>query len=64
LDHERQLLDLRALELLVHDQPALVEQVRDQLLPVPQVFAQLVREVAEPVLQAELIDQRVVLIAH
>jgi hypothetical protein len=69
LDHERQLLDLRALdpralELLVHDQPALVEPVRDQLPLVPQVFAQLVREVAEPVLQAELIDQRVVLIAH
>jgi hypothetical protein len=38
--------------------------VRDQLPLVPQVFAQLVREVAEPVLQAELIDQRVVLIAH
>ncbi len=45
-------------------QPALVERVRDQLPLVPQAFDRLVREVAEPVLQAELIDQRAVLIAR
>ena len=49
---------------LVHDQPALVERLRDQLPLVPQAFDRLVREVAEPVLQAELIDQRAVLIAR
>jgi hypothetical protein len=31
---------------------------------VPQAFDRLVHEVAEPVLQAELIAQRAVLIAH
>lgn len=64
MDHERRLLDPRALELLALDPPELVERVRDQLPLVPQVFDQLVREVAEPVLQAELIDQRAVLIAR
>ena len=57
------------LERLVLDQPApgqpaLVERLRDQLPLVPQVFDRLVREVAEPVLQDELIDQRAVLIAR
>jgi hypothetical protein len=69
LDHGRQALDLRVVELLAPDrlapgQPALVERLLDQLPRVPQVFDQLVREVAEPVLQAELIDQRAALIAH
>lgn len=49
---------------LVHDQPVLVERLRDQLPLVPQAFDRLVREVAEPVLRGELIDQRAVLIAH
>ncbi len=69
MDHERQVLDLRVVELLapdrlVHDQPVLVDRLLDQRPLVPQVFDQLVREVAEPVLQAELIDQRAVLIAR
>ena len=69
MDHERQVLDRLVLERLVLDQPApgqpaLAERVLDQLPRVPQVFDQLVREVAEPVLQAELIDQRAVLIAR
>ena len=69
LDHERQLLGRLVLERPVLDQPALgqpalVERLCDQLPLVPQVFARLVREVAEPVLRAELIDQRAVLIAH
>jgi hypothetical protein len=69
LDRERQVPDRPVLERPVLGQralgqPELVERVRDQLPLVPQVFDRLVREVAEPVLQAELIDQRAVLIAH
>ena len=69
MDHGRQALDLRVVELLapdrlVHDQPVLVERLLDQRPLVPQVFDQLVREVAEPVLQAGLIVQRAVLIAR
>ncbi len=69
LDHERQVLGRLVLERPVLDQralgqPALVERLRDQLPLVPQVFDRLVREVLEPALQAELIDQRAVLIAR
>ena len=74
MDHERQVPDRlvlerpvlgqRALGQWALDQPALAERVRDQLPLVPQAFDRLVREVAEPVLRAELIDQRAVLIAH
>jgi hypothetical protein len=74
LDHElqvpdrlvldRPVLGQRALGQRALGQPALVERVRDQLPLVPQAFDRLVREVAEPVLQAELIDQRAVLIAR
>ena len=53
LDHERQVLDL-----LVLDQLALVERVRDPLPLVPQVCDQLVREVVGHVLQGALIGQR------
>jgi hypothetical protein len=56
---ERPVLDQRAL-----GQPGLAEPLRDQLPLVPQAFDRLVHEVAEPVLQAELIAQRAVLIAH
>jgi hypothetical protein len=56
---ERPVLDQRAL-----GQPGLAERVRDRLPLVPQAFDRLVHEVAEPVLQAELIAQRAVLIAH
>ena len=69
LDHELQVPDRVVLERPVLGQralgqPGLVERVRDQLPLVPQAFDRLVREVAEPVLQAELIDQRAVLIAR
>ena len=69
LDHELQVPDRLVLERPVLGQralgqPGLVERVRDQLPLVPQAFDRLVREVAEPVLQAELIDQRAVLIAR
>jgi hypothetical protein len=64
LDHERQLLGRLVLDQPAPGQPALVERLRDQLPLVPQVFDRLVREVVEPALQAELIDQRAVLIAH
>jgi hypothetical protein len=69
LDHERQVPDRLVLERPVRDQralgqPGLAEPLRDQLPLVPQAFDRLVHEVAEPVLQAELIAQRAVLIAH
>ena len=69
LDHELQVPDRLVLERPVldqraPDQPGLVERLRDRLPLVPQAFDRLVREVAEPVLQAELIDQRAVLIAR
>ena len=69
LDHELQVPDRLVLERPVldqraPDQPGLVERLRDRLPLVPQAFDRLVREVAEPVLRAELIDQRAVLIAH
>ncbi len=69
LDRERQVPDRLVLERPVRDQralgqPGLAEPLRDQLPLVPQAFDRLVREVAEPVLQAELIAQRAVLIAH
>ena len=67
--HERRVLAqrvlvLRALDQLALGQPVLVERVRDQLPPVPQVFGRLVREVADRVLLGELTDQRAVLTAH
>jgi hypothetical protein len=69
LDRERQVPDRLVLERPVRDQralgqPGLAEPLRDQLPLVPQAFDRLVHEVAEPVLQAELIAQRAVLIAH
>jgi len=69
LDRERQVPDRLVLSRPVRDQralrqPGLAEPLRDQLPLVPQAFDRLVHEVAEPVLQAELIAQRAVLIAH
>ena len=58
------MLGPRALELLALDPPELVERLLDPRPLVPQLFDRLVREVAEPVLQDELIDQRAVLIAR
>jgi hypothetical protein len=64
LDHERQVLGRLVLDQPAPGQPALVERLLDPRPLVPQLFDRLVREVAEPVLQDELIDQRAVLIAR
>ena len=56
--------ELQVPDLLVLDQLALVERVRDPLPLVPQVFGRLVREVVDRVLLGELTDQRAVLTAH
>lgn len=50
--------ELQVPDLLVLDQLALVERVRDPLPLVPQVCDQLVREVVGHVLQGALIGQR------
>ena len=63
LDHERQVLDLLGLDLLVYDRlarghPALVERLRDPLPLVPQVCDRLAREVVDHVLRGAPIAQR------
>jgi hypothetical protein len=50
--------ELQVPDLLVLDQLALVERVRDPLPLVPQVCDQLVRELVGHVLQGALIGQR------